>query len=206
MGTKQLTLTQKAKWTPVILERDFPNGITPTCLYCGQNFIDNDPDYDREWDHLDCNRRNNTPENLAWAHRRCNILKERKLDWQYIAQDKKKQNEKWHGGSLGEREGNKTAHTQMQPNEQIDANADAALETEKYLTERLLPLPGKIPAEQRLDFTEAADVIAYRCYKKHGHGSQNTITRILKMLTCDDSPFDRVKQDGRTWIVRRTGN
>lgn len=207
-GSKQLTLNQKAKWTPIIIDRDFPNGQTHLCFYCCQEFIENDPQYCKEWEHLNNDEQDNRPENLVWAHARCNELKKKNADWQILAHDKLKKNVRFHSESLGGREGggSSTAHTQIQPNEQIDANADAAIEAEKFLTERLLPFLGKLPLEERIDFSDAADTIAFRCYKKHGHGSQNTITRILKMLTCGDAPFEKVKQDGRTWIRRRTGN
>lgn len=207
-GSQQLTLNQKAKWTPLILERDFPNEQTPTCFYCGQEFIEHDKEYAKEWEHLNNNEKDNRPENMAWAHSRCNELKKTNSDWQVLAFEKLKKNVRWHSESMGgsERGGTKTAHSQTQPNEQIDANADAAMEAERFLTERLLPLIGKSAVETEVDFSEAADTIAFRCYKKHGHGSQNTITRILKMLTCGDAPFERTKRDGRTYIVRRKGN
>jgi len=207
MGSKQLTLHQKAKWTPIILQRDFPDGHTPECFYCKQEFIDRDPDYQKEFEHLNNNDSDNRPENLVWAHSKCNELKKNNVEWQVLAHEKLRKNERWYFESVGEggRERSNTAHTQVQPNEQIDANADASNEAEKYLAERLLPQGGRIAIDDKLDFNEASHVITYRCYKKHGHGSQNTITRILKMLTCEDSPFERVKIDGRTWIVRRTG-
>ena len=207
MGSKQLTLNQKSKWTPLIIERDYPDQHTPVCLYCGQEFINGDKDYQKEWDHLNNNDSDNRPENLVWAHARCNELKKTNADWQIIALEKLKKNERWNPEFVwrGGVEGIFPIHSQIQPNEQIDANADASNEAEKYLAERLLPQLGRSAIDDKIDFNIAADVIAFRCYKKHGHGSQNTITRILKMLTCQDSPFDRVKIDGRTWIVRRVG-
>jgi hypothetical protein len=205
MGSKQLTLNQKAKWTPIILQRDFPEEQTPHCFFCKKEFIDHDQDYQKEWEHLNNNDADNRPENLVWAHAKCNELKKKNTEWQVLASDKLRKNVKWNSEYVGEGRRNNTAHTQIQPNEQIDANADACNEAEKYLAERLLPQMGKPAIDDKIDFNKAADVISYRCYKKQGHGSQNTMTRILKMLTCDDSLFDRVKLDGRTWIVRRTG-
>ena len=204
---KQLTLNLKTRYTPIILQRDYPNGVTPTCFYCEQRFIKNHPLWKKEWDHLDNDTTHNDVSNHVWAHAHCNERKKNDLDWQILASEKKKQNEKWAVESLGEGEKKRvnTAHTQTQPNEQIDANADAARLAEEFLIERLLPRNGRPAIDDQIDFNEAADTIAYRCFKKHGHGSQNTITRILKMLTCDDSSFGREKRDGRTVIFRSEG-
>ena len=205
MGTKQLSLNQKARWKPIIMERDFPDGKMPICFYCKQEFIAHDAEFKQEWEHLNNNPGDNRPENLVWAHARCNEIKKKKAEWQVLAIDKLNENVRWHSESLGGGGGNNTAHTQTQPNEQIEANSAAIGEAEMYLIERLLPLPGKPAVEERLDFYKTADTIAYRCYRKYRHGSQNTTTRILRMLTCDDAQFTTEKKDGREWIVRRTG-
>lgn len=207
MGTRTLTLTQKAKWTQLILNRDFPEG-QPFCFYCGQEFIERDKDYCREWDHLNNNAGDNRPENLVWAHAKCNELKKRNLEWQVRATEKLKKNVRQALESLGGGgdEKAKTAHTQAQPNEQIDANADAITVCEKYLTERLFPKStGKKPPEAELDWNDTEDALGYICYRKFGHGSQNTIRRYLKILTSGPAPFDRASKDGRTYIMRRTG-
>lgn len=208
-GTKQLTLNQKAKYAPVIIERDYPNNQEHTCFYCEQPFIEHDKLYCKEWEHLNNNAEDNRPENFVWAHARCNELKKTNTDWQIRAHDKLKKNVRWHSESLGGRAGEeaKTAHTQAQPNEQIDANADAISVCEKYLIERLLPTAsGRDAAETELDWQDTEDALSFICYRKFKHGSQNTIRRYLKLLTSGPAPFKSLQKDGRTYIVRRTEN
>jgi len=87
----------------------------------------------------------------------------------------------------------------------IDANKEESKLAEEYLNERLLPYNGKDPVDDELDFNETKDSLTYHSYKKYGHGSQNTFDRVLKMLTCSESPFDREKRNGRMKIFRRQG-
>lgn len=46
MNTKQLTLNKKAKFTPIIIERDYPNDTEHTCLFDGQPFTPK-PNFDK---------------------------------------------------------------------------------------------------------------------------------------------------------------
>jgi hypothetical protein len=63
MGTKQLTMNQKAKWAPLIRERDYEKGEKETCFYCEQRFIKSKK-WQKVWDHLNNNESDNRPENL----------------------------------------------------------------------------------------------------------------------------------------------
>jgi hypothetical protein len=200
MNTKQLTLNKKAKFTPIIIERNYPDGAEHTCIFCGQPFIDDDPDWRRVWEHLDNNDSNNEVWNMDWAHDRCNQIKKFSAELQIIAHDKIKINKKWISASLGG--GGEKLNKETQPNEQIDANREASQITELYLIERLLPCGDRPPIDKELDYNDTKDVITYRCYKKFGHGSQNTIDRALKMMTCSESPFCRKKRDGRLVIFQ----
>ena len=206
MGTKQLTMNQKAKWTPLIRERDY-EGREETCFYCEQRFIKSKK-WQKVWDHLNNNESDNRPENLVFAHFYCNEKKRFDGEYQILAHEKLKENEKLGLESLGGGGENDSADrdVSMQPNEQIDANKESTKEAELYLIERLLPQNGKPPVDDELDFNDCADAIAFRCYKRYGHGSQNTVTRILKMLTSEEAPFAREKRSGRMKIFTRDGN
>jgi hypothetical protein len=190
------------------MERDHQED-EPVCFYCQQQFIENDTDYCKEWEHLNNNTGDNRPENLVWAHAKCNELKKKNFDWQFKAHEKLKKNVIWHSESLGgrgEKEA-KTTHTQAQPNEQIDANADAISVCEQYIAERLLPhFSDRQAAEKELDWTDTEDALSFLCYKKFRHGSQNTIRRYLKLLTSGPAPFKKESRDGRDFIIRRTEN
>ena len=104
-------------------------------------------------------------------------------------------------GGMG---GDKT-HEQTQPNEQIDANAQILEISDKYLAENLLSQNGRPPHEDELFWSETRDTIAFRCYKKHQHGSQNTVDRALKLLTCGEAPYRRTKIGGNLKILKREG-
>jgi len=207
MKTKQLTQNQKVKWTTLIIKRDYADVQEPTCFFCNQIFLEGDPRWKKEWEHLNNNPEDNRPENLVWAHHFCNQKKKTDYDWQILADEKLQENIRWaesESESLGE--GEELTDKETQPNEQIDANKEASRITEQYLIERLLSNGNHPPVETRLDYNDARDSITYLCYKKFGHGSQNTIDRILKMLTSKVSPFDRRKENGRLVIFQRTGN
>ena len=146
---------------------------------------------------------NNNDWNLAWAHARCNRIKKFSPELQIIAHEKIKSNKKWVSRSLGG--GGEKSNKDTQPNEQIDANREACLITELFLIEHLMPNGNRPPVDTELDFNDSKDCIARRCYKKFGHGSQNTIDRTLKMMTCSEAPLGREKRDGRLVIFRRIG-
>ena len=143
MNTKQLTLNKKAKFTPIIIERDYPNGAEHTCIFCGQSFLAGNPDWRKVWDHLDNDDSNNYDWNLGWAHDRCNQIKKFSAELQIIAYEKIKSNKKWVSASLGGEKSNK----ETQPNEQIDANRESCLITELFLIEHLMPNGNRPPVD-----------------------------------------------------------
>ena len=208
MGTKQLTMNQKAKWTHLIRQRDYEKEDEETCFYCEQRFIQKIKRYQKVWDHLNNNESDNRPENLVFAHWHCNEKKRFDAELQIMAHEKLKENQRLALESLGGGGENCSTNkdTSMQPNEQIDANKEATNEAELYLIGRLLPQNEKSPIDPEIDFNDCADSIAFRCYKKYGHGSQNTIVRILKMLTSEDAPFAREKRNGRMKVFARNDN
>lgn len=203
MNTKHITLNKKAKFTPIIIERNYPNGAEHTCIFCGQPFIDDDPDWRRVWEHLDNDDSNNEVWNLDWVHDRCNQIKKFSAELQIIAHDKIKINKKWISASLGG--GGEKLNKETQPNEQIDANRESSKITEQFLIEHLLSHGDNPPIDNELDYNDTKDCITRRCYKAFGHGSQNTIDRALKMMTCSEAPFSREKRNGRMVIFAKTG-
>jgi len=196
MGTKHLTLNQKAKWLPYVIERD-----GNICFYCEQRFMNTDHRWTRVFDHLNNNAEDNRPENIVLAHWYCNEKKKTDCDWQILAQDKLKENE-MQVESLGEGERKKLQHTET--NTEIDSNTEFSKTTEEYLIERLFPHHGKSPLENDLDYVETLNNITLRCYRKNKHASQNTVRRILDMFCASEGNFEKVKIDGRYKIrVRR---
>jgi len=199
-------MNQKVKWTSLIRQRDYQKEDEETCFYCEQRFIQNIKKWQKVWDHLNNNESDNRPENLVFAHWDCNEKKRFHGEFQIMAYDKLKENERLALESLGGGNNSANKDVSMQPNEQIDANKEATKETELYLIGRLSPQNGKPPIDNEVDFNDCADSITFRCYKKYGHGSKNTIVRILKMLTSEEAPFAREKRNGRMKIFVRNGN
>lgn len=82
------------KALPYILERDFPKGKTPTCLYCGRRLKmeligDGSCGNDKPvLDHLDDDNKNNAYGNLALACQGCNQAKRTSPNLKLVARDK----------------------------------------------------------------------------------------------------------------------
>ncbi len=198
MGTKQLTATQKAKYLQIIIKRD-----GNVCFYCKMSFVQQVPKWYREFDHLNCKREDNRTENLVIAHQECNQKKKFDSDMQILALAKLKQNE--NSGSLGEREGEKKLAILTETNMEIDSNIEFARITEEFLTDHLQSRNGRPPVDTELDFKITMDTITHLCRKETGHGSQNTIRRILDEYCCPIEIFEKIKKKGRFVIQRRNG-
>ena len=198
MGTKQLTANQKAKWFPLKIEQD-----GNVCWYCKMEFVEQVFKWRREWDHLNNHENDNRFENFVLAHQECHQKKKFDFDMQFLAREKLKENES--SGSLGEREGEKNADIQTETNMEIDSNIEFARITEEFLTERLKSRNGKQPVETELDSKITMDTITYLCRKETGHGSQNTIRRIIDEFCCPFADFEKVKKKGRFVIQLRNG-
>ena len=198
MTTKQLTATQKVKYLAIITERD-----GDVCFYCKMPFVPQVPKWSLEFDHLNCNREDNRIENLVITHQECNQKKKYDSDMQILAREKLKENE--NSGSLGEGEEERKSVIHTETNMEIDSNIEFARITEEFLTERLKSRQGKLPAETELDSKETMDTIAYLCRKETGHGSQNTIRRIIDEFCCPLGDFEKIKKKGRFVIRLRNG-
>ena len=206
MGTKNITLNQKAIWTPIIMERDFPNEETPLCFYCEQRFIKEDPKWCQEWDHLNNNPQDNRPENMVWAHAQCNEKKKYNIDWNIIAAEKLKKNVKLHSDSLGARgrEGSFSAHKET--SDEADVSAVIIKHATQFLAQELLPQNGKPPQRKEIFLKEAVECVDYLTKKEIGRGSHAAVQRHLETLSCTISKeYGRKPVNGKQLIFRREG-
>lgn len=194
MGTKQLTMNQKAKFEPMILVRDFPNGETPVCFYCEQRFLNNNKKWCRTWDHLDNDESHNYPENFVFAHWNCNQNKKFNIDWQILAQEKLQENLKLAFEFTRER--NKISNTD-EPTE-IDLNVAHRKITQEFLVE-------KLSVDEKLDFVDTINCITLRCENQTGHGSKQSVRNYLDVLSCSEGKYRKFKEGGKTWISKRLG-
>ncbi len=207
MRTKHITQNQKAKWTPIIIERDFPNGQTHVCFFCEQRFIDHDPRYCKEWEHLNNNDDDNRPENMVWAHAICNEKKKYNPDWQILASEKLKKNVKFHSDLLreSEREGSFSAHKET--SDEADVSAVIVQHAIQFLARELLPQNGKEPQRKELALKEAVECVDYLVKKDtNGRGSHAAVQRHIESLSCTISKeYERKTIKGKQIIFRREG-
>jgi len=91
----QITQNKKAKFTPLIMERDYPNKEEPFCLFCEGGFVETHKHYKRVWEHLNNDENDSRLENLVWAHSICNQQKKNDADMQIKANEKLKKNLLW---------------------------------------------------------------------------------------------------------------
>ena len=64
LQARSLTSAIKAKRTPVIIERDYPNDKEYTCCFCEQRFLNNTVKWKKTWEHLDNDETNEELWNL----------------------------------------------------------------------------------------------------------------------------------------------
>lgn len=206
---KSLTRKIQAKRTPLILERDYPNSLLEksdpdyaeqTCCYCEQRFMPKNPLYKKTFEHLDNDNTNQELWNLAWAHWKCNQDKKNTSDLQIQAKVIISHNQQWEENhsfdSLKERD--KTVENDDRTETEMQESSMPIVE--RYLAKNLTD------DKDVIHMTKALDSIAFLIYKATGHGSQQTVRRYINMLTSDDGKYERRKIEGKTFILRRSGN
>lgn len=197
MVAKKLSSWHKAKYTPIILDRDGSN-----CFYCEDPFpaiiIQKvDKKKARVFDHLNNDPTDNRPENLCFAHSICNEQKKYKTEW--IVKAKKHLRENVKESNL---EVVSHANSDKETGTEIDTNAIYYEIAIKYLTDELNPRGDEPPENAQIDFKNAMDVISARVRKRVGHSSQNTARRILDVLSCGEDSWLKVKDDeNHKWIL-----
>ena len=122
-----LTATQKDKKIPIIIKRD-----GNVCFFCKMTFIPEIPQFNRELDHANGNEKDHRIENLLLAHSECNKKKKYNFDWQSLAIDALRKNERNVSESLsvveGERKTDEDTLTEGQINETINKTVKSFLD------------------------------------------------------------------------------
>lgn len=206
---QSLTPRIKDAQKPFVLLRDYELGQDATvdelwCMECGDRFVEYDPDYCLEWDHLIPDRRVNELWNLQFCHAVCN---RRRAEWMrgngapagYMARlrarvEKNKQwqerfpFEKWYKARRLER---------FSTNEEsiyIDVSTIISQTTRDVLAE-YLGTPG-----QEYPLIELAAIIADRCQGACGHGSIQAARNHLLVKATPEGKFLKFKR-GSTWFL-----
>jgi len=159
------------------------------CFYCKIRLMD---EYDYE--HLDGNRLYSPIENIVLSHHACNIEKITNGEYQLMADEKLLQNEQM---SLHYLEDD-SAHEQNSSEVQIN-NLNYNF-TEKYISERKT-------SDGRALMEDMLAEIPYLTQKQFHHGSEQSVRRYIKQLTCKASDWEVIKDEkGKKWIVDRKLN
>jgi len=180
--SKQLSQKRKIIFSNWCRQRDGNN-----CLYCGKPITSK-----CILDHLNDIRADNRLENFVNAHQSCNVSKLSNYDYQIIAMDKLKQNEK--GMFIPKEEDVSEASTEIK----ISQNNFEI--TEKYISEKII-------TDGEILWHDALYGSVYQCKKKTDYGSVQCVRNYLFSLTCLEAPFMRTKnENGKSVIQRRVGN
>ena len=181
--TKALTQSLKKKDLPILINRD--DGFQ--CFYCKSILKSN-----YVFDHLNGNRWDNRIENLVLACQSCNIKKISDMEFQLMADEKLGQNEEMGLHYLEDW----TAHENN--SSEIEINKTLYNFTKQYITEQ-------IALEGKYSFDDAISELPFLCQERFGHGSEATIRRYLKQLTCKASEWQVIRDDKNKKIICKRG-
>ena len=201
MHARSLTSSIKAKRTPSIIERDYPNDIEYTCCFCEQRFLNNTVKWKKTWEHLDNDETNEELWNLMWAHWDCNQKKKTCIDYQIMASNFIKKNQEWQNNFDFERflrerkiKQPKEEHTE------IELNTAHFQKTVEFLAEKITD------EESKQLLNDTIYCIAARCRKETGHGSPQAVRNYLNELCCSEGLYKIEKNSGKNYIMKRTEN
>jgi len=195
-----LTRNLQAKRTPLLIERNWPDGEEHVCCFCEQRFLQGNSKWSRTWEHLDNDKTNEALWNLEWAHLYCNEKKRHDADLQILARELIKKNQEWEtkfnfdafeSARESERKTDTDEHTE------IDLNKAHFEIAENFLHEKITK---KNP---RYLLSDAVSCIVLRCKKQTGHGSSQSVRNYLNVLSCTEGDYDTDKIEGKNYIFER---
>ena len=178
-----ITESKKKNWLPRLIEDQ--NGFI--CYQCDDTLK---PGH-YVFEHLSDKRKDSRYENIALCCVSCNNKKPHDFDMQLKAIELLKKKEEM---GLKYLEDN-TAHENN--SSEIEINKLLYNFTKQHITQQ-------IALEGKYSFDDAVSEIPYLCHERFGHGSEVTIRKYLKSLTCKASEWQVVKDDkGKKWICKR---
>lgn len=192
---KKLTQKLKRIFFPIIKKRD-----GDICFFCLMMFVAEVAKWNRTYHHLNKNTEDNRPENLVFAHDECNILCETKTDWQIRSKEKLLDNEKYH---LYAEEVVAHNDEDKDTNVEIDTNELYNKFAHSELVEKLVPKAGRPAPHESISFRDTANDIAFMVKEVVGHGSRITSERALDLECSSKGDFDKYKEQGGKWRIRR---
>jgi len=170
-------------------------GDAYSCFYCHYDF----KNVEECWlEHLDDDRTNNTPDNIVFTCRSCNVKKQHDESMRVQAREKLRVNQMMNYV----RDWKELQKLQKESSEAVAINESNCNTTIKWLERRLV-----IDSETSMTvlLKEAVDTITFECKDKTGHGSQQSIRNYIDYLTSSapKAPFEIFKQDNKRYIRRK---
>lgn len=186
----RLTHKLKKDSFKIIVERD---GYK--CFYCNDEFSDTRP---AEYDHLNNDENDSRPENLVLSHHECNNKKKFFTDWQIMAQEKLRKNEKT---VLACERTLADAGTTKEITSQQEISKINKRITKQFIQEHTIN-------NEELILRDAVNAIVGICDDNNETGSQSAVYRYIDYLT---NPYTgkftlATNPQGKTVIRRRTEN
>jgi len=166
-------------------------------------FVEEVTKWNRTYHHLNKNTEDNRPANLVFAHEECNTLCENNYDWQLLSKQKLIDNEKYHEYA---EDPEVTAHNDedKETNVEIDTNELYLKFTKEILTDKLKEgKAGKPAVEISLNFRDTANDVAYKVKEIVAHGSSITASRAIDLECASVSDFEKYKEQGGKWRIRK---
>ena len=181
-----LTESKKKQWLPRLIEDQ--GGFI--CYQCEQTLKPGHYCYE----HLNDKRDDTRYENTGLACNSCNIKKIDDFDMKLKASELLKKKEEAGLKYLED----KTVHEQY--SSEIEINKAMYTFTQQFLLER-------INTDGKIEFSDVLDCIVYLCQERFGHGSEQTVRRYIKQLTCGVAPYKVIRDEkNQKWIVKRSEN
>ena len=184
-----LTPNQRRQLTDIIIAR----GDSYLCFYCHYVF----ENVKECWlEHLDDDRTNNTPDNIVFTCRRCNVKKTHDESMRVQAREKLRVNQMMNYV----RDWKELQKLQTHSTEQIDINKSNCDITLQWLEEEL-----PLGESNRVLLKTAVDTITFECKDRTGHGSQQSIRNYIDYLSSSapKAPFEIFKFDHKRYIRRK---
>jgi len=175
-----LTESKKKAWLPRLIEDQ--GGFI--CYQCDDTLK---PGH-YVFEHLNDRRDDTRYENTGLGCVSCNNKKPYELDMQLKAQELLAKKEEAGLKYLED----ETAHEQT--SSEININKALYSFTKQYITE-------KIVTDVNVSFDDAVSELPYLTQERFGHGSEQSVRRYLKQLTCKASEWQVVKDDKNKKII-----
>ncbi len=181
---KYLTARQTMMRISELVEQDGTN-----CLFC---FSEISPE-EFEIDHLNSNPFDNSPANHALCHRKCNLEKRDNIEYECVALEKLTHNQKKGVKSFLEDK------SEYGNSPEIEHNINTNQLVKQFLEERTT-------IHEKIERKTTCDNITFLAIEKYGHASQVSINRIIDAYCSEVGPFMCIKENGKRYIVKRSGN